>query len=283
MQGFLPLLLLLCALPLSGQTLDPPDPLGNVTFFEPVLFAKEDPLKGLPYADYNQVLRGRTTDALGCEHIVVKPHRFETLPFLIYWTINNHRAGLWHRQLGQLLKSEYSLIRVVSDSTYTAFKNDRSYLYHVDGRVLAGPYFIMEVFGNPPRFLIARIYGSPNSKGTHLVQLDLEGRFIQDLHDDIRQLTADRYVMRRTRRNTITRQYEQHYALFDDYLKPVTDFIFDAKINSRFQASARSITQLLNSKPPAGYGPWVGYMRRGPDKTVILIDAAGKMYEVKPD
>lgn len=134
---FLPLLLLLCALPLFGQTVDPPDPLGNVTFFEPVLFAKEDPLKGLPY------------------------------------------------------------------------------------------------------------------------------------------------VMRRTRRNPQTRQYEQHYALFDDYLRPVTDFIFDAKINSRFQASSKSITQLLNLEPPAGYGLWVGYMRK--DKAVILIDAAGKRYEVEPD
>lgn len=162
-------------------------------------------------------------------------------------------------------------------------KDSRSYLFHIDGRVLAGPYNGIEVFGNPPRYLVARIIGSPNSKGTHLVQLDLEGRFIQDLYSDICQLTADRYVMLRTKRNPDTRQFEQRYALFDEYLNPVTDFIFDTRIKSRFQLSPNAKTRMLNLEVPAGYDPWVGYMKKGSDRTIILIDRAGRTYETSQD
>jgi hypothetical protein len=252
--------------------------------FEPVLFAKVDPLKGLPYSDYDSVVWGRTTDFLRAEHIAVRLQQVDTLPFLIYKLFSQSSTGLWHRKLGRLLPPEYYQIRVVSDSTYTAMMKDRrSYLFHVDGRVLAGPYNTIEVFGNPPRYLVARIIGSPNSKGTHLVQLDLEGRFIQDLYSDIYQLTADRYVMLRTKKNPDTRQLEQRYALFDEYLNPVTDFIFDTRVKSRFQLSPKDKNRLLNRELPAGYSPWVGYTKKRSDGTIILIDRAGRTYETSQD
>jgi hypothetical protein len=40
--------------------------------------------------------------------------------------------------------------------------------------------------------------------------------------------------------------------------------------------------RVLN-RHPAGYGRWVGYMWEGLEETLILIDEAGKTFEIKAE
>jgi hypothetical protein len=41
--------------------------------------------------------------------------------------------------------------------------------------------------------------------------------------------------------------------------------------------------QVLDREHPAGYGPWVGYMRERPGGAFTLIDGEGKTFEIKAE
>jgi hypothetical protein len=63
----------------------------------------------------------------------------------------------------------------------------------------------------------------------------------------------------------------------------LNSFIFNMEPKFMDGLNTRQKIRVLDREHPAGYGPWVGYMREGLDESFLLMDAAGKTYEITPD
>jgi len=66
-------------------------------------------------------------------------------------------------------------------------------------------------------------------------------------------------------------------------LNPITGLVFDAEPKSMDGLNTQQKIRVLNRPHPTGYGRWVGYMREGLDETLILIDDAGKTFEIRAE
>lgn len=202
---------------------------------------------------------------------------YDTLPFWTYEYAKTDQKGLWHRQLGQLRPPEYDRIEAVSHTAYVLSKNDTSYLYHADGRLLAGPYYSMRPLSSARRYLLAQKFAG-NAKGAYWVLLDLEGQLVKELESEPRQLTQGifyliRYVEQGYRNG-------KKYALFDQDLNPITDFVYEAEPWPLDLLKLEQRIRLLELEHPVGYGPWVGYLKsEGP--TLLLLDDKGNTWELK--
>lgn len=202
---------------------------------------------------------------------------YDTLPFLIYEDILSGKYGLWHRQAGQLRAAAFDRFDGVSPTAYIQEKGDTSYLFHIDGRPLAGPYY--RIWGGRiDDYLLVR----PNWHDEYTL-LDPEGRFIRKLEGEPRRLADGIYVMGRYGNKKSGYGQVKEYGLFDRDLNPITGLIFDSEPHSMDGLNTQQKIRVLDREHPAGYGPWIGYMREGLSQVLVLFDAAGKTFEIKPD
>lgn len=202
---------------------------------------------------------------------------YDTLPFLIFEDILTGKYGLWHRQAGQLRSAAFDRFDGVSPTTYIQEKGDTSYLLHIDGRQLAGPYYRIWR-GRVDNYLLVR----PNWNDEYIL-LDLEGRFIRPLEGEPRLLADGIYVMGRYGNKKSGYGQVKEYGLFDRDLKPITGLVFDMEPKSMDGLNTQQKIRVLDREHPAGYGPWVGYMREGLGESFLLMDATGKTFEITPD
>lgn len=200
---------------------------------------------------------------------------YDTLPFLIFEDILTGKYGLWHRQAGQLRTAAFDRFDGVSPTAYIQEKGDTSYLLHIDGRQLAGPYYRIWR-GRVDDYLLVR----PNWNDEYIL-LDLEGRFIRSLEGEPRRLADGIYVMGRYGNKKSGYGQVKEYGLFDRDLKPITGLIFDMEPKAMDGLNTQQKIRVLDREHPAGYGPWVGYMREGLGESFLLMDGAGKTYEIK--
>lgn len=203
--------------------------------------------------------------------------QYDTLPFLIFEDIRSGKFGLWHRQAGPLREAVFDRFEGVSPSAYIQEKGDTSFLFHIDGRQLAGPYYRIW-YGRVDGYLLAR----PNWNDEYIL-LDLEGRFIRKLEGEPRRLAEGIYVMGRYGGKTSGYGKVMEYGLFDRDLEPITGFVYEMEPKALFSLNTQQMIRVLDREHPAGYGPWVGYMREGSDQRFTLIDVKGKTLEIKPD
>ncbi len=101
---------------------------------------------------FKQLLFDKTDHTLSRSGYV----EYDTLPFWSYENAATDKKGLWHQQLGQLRAPEYDRIAAVSHSAYVTLKKDTSFLFHADGRILAGPYYSIHPLSNSRRYLLAQ-------------------------------------------------------------------------------------------------------------------------------
>jgi hypothetical protein len=200
----------------------------------------------------------------------------DTLPFLIFEDALTGKKGLWHRQAGQLSDACCDRFDGVTATTYIQEKGDTSYLKHIDGRQLAGPYYRMwreRVEG----YLLVR----PGWVDEYIL-LDLEGQLIRRLEGEPRRLADGYYVMAR-KSSKKTYYGDQEYGMFDKDLNPITGFVFGMEPKAISFLNTQQKIQLLKQEVPSGYGSWVAYMREGLMESFIAIDPSGKTLEIKPD
>lgn len=202
---------------------------------------------------------------------------YDTFPFFVFEDALSGKKGLWHRQAGQLRAAAFDRIEAVTDTTFIQEKGDTSFLFHIDGRPLAGPYYRIW-HGRIDDYLLAR----PNWNDEYIL-LALDGRFIRRLEGEPRRLADGIYIMGRYGNKTSGYSKVKEYGLFDRALNPITGLVFDAEPKSMDGLNTQQKIRVLNREHPAGYGRWVGYMREGLDETLILIDEAGKTFEVKAE
>jgi hypothetical protein len=202
---------------------------------------------------------------------------YDTLPFLIFEDILSGKYGVWHRQAGQQRPAAFDRFEGVSHTAYIQEKGDTSFLFHIDGRPLAGPYYRIW-HGRVDNYLLAR----PTWVDEYIL-LDLEGRFIRKLEGEPRRLAEGIYVMGRYGDKRSGYGKVKEYGLFDKDLNPITGFIFDMEPHAMDGLNTQQKIQVLDREHPADYGPWVGYMREGLDKTLTLIDGKGRSYSIKPE
>jgi len=202
---------------------------------------------------------------------------YDTLPFLAFEDIRSGKYGLWHRQAGQLRSPGFDRFDGVSPTTYIQEKGDTSFLFHIDGRPLAGPYYRIWR-GRIDDYLLAR----PNWHDEYIL-LDMEGRFIRQLEGEPRRLADGIYVMGQYPKQTSGYVRVKEYGLFDRDLNPITGLIFGMEPHAMDGLNTRQKIRVLDREHPAGYGPWVGYMREGLGEAFLLIDGTGKTFEVKPN
>jgi hypothetical protein len=202
---------------------------------------------------------------------------YDTLPFLIFEDILSGKYGLWRRQTGQLRAAVFDRFDGVSPTAYIQEKGDTSWLFHIDDRPLAGPYYRIWR-GRIDDYLLVR----PNRNDEYIL-LDLKGRFIRKLEGEPRRLADGIYAMGRYGNKKSGYGQVKEYGLFDRDLNPITGLVFDAEPHAMDGLNTQQKIRVLDREHPAGYGPWVGYMREGLDQTLILLDSTGKTYEIKPD
>jgi hypothetical protein len=202
---------------------------------------------------------------------------YDTLPFLIFEDIHSGKYGLWHRQAGRLRAAAFDRFDGVSPTTFIQEKGDTAYLFHTDGRLLAGPYYRIWR-GRIEGYLLAR----PNWNDEYIL-LDLEGRFIRNLEGEPQRLADGFYIMGRYGNKRSGYGQVKEYGLFDRDLNPITGLVFDLEPQAMDGLNTRQKIRVLDREHPAGYGPWVGYMREGSGESFLLIDRTGKTYEITPD
>lgn len=288
----------------------PPDPLGNFTFWEGASW--EQARAGLMDAQFKVIfppayrdirfldekghytlhagrnnrgyLRGIgnaegqvliDTVLLGFEPMVNLSH--DTLPFLIFEDALSGKKGLWHRQAGQLRPAAFDRFDGVLPTTFIQEKGDTSYLFHIDGRQLAGPYYRIW-YGRVDGYLVVR----PTWHDEYILT-DPEGRFIRNLEGEPRRLSNDIFVMGRYGDKRSGYGQVKEYGLFDRDLNPITGLIFDMEPHAMDGLNTQQKIQVLDREHPAGYGPWVGYMRERPGGAFTLIDGEGKTFEIKAE
>ena len=202
---------------------------------------------------------------------------YDTLPFFVFEDALSGKKGLWHRQAGQLRAAAFDRMEAVTDTTFIQEKGDTSFLFHIDGRPLAGPYYRIWR-GRIDDYLLAR----PNWNDEYIL-LALDGRFIRRLEGEPRLLADGIYIMGRYGNKTSGYSKVKEYGLFDRNLNPITGLVFDAEPKSMDGLNTQQKIRVLNRAHPAGYGRWVGYMREGLEETLILIDDTGKTFEIKAE
>lgn len=202
---------------------------------------------------------------------------YDTLPFQIFEDILSGKYGLWHRQAGQLRPAAFDRFDGVSPTTFIQEKGDTAYLCHIDGRQLAGPYYRISQ-GQVEGYLVVR----PNWQDEYIL-LDLEGHLIRHLEGEPRRLSDGIYVMGRYGDKRSGYGQVKEYGLFDKDLNPITGLIFDMEPHAISGLGISQKIQVLDREHPAGYGPWVGYMRERPGGGFALIDGVGKVFEIKAE
>jgi hypothetical protein len=202
---------------------------------------------------------------------------YDTLPFLIFEDPLSGKKGLWHRQIGQLRPAEFDRFGIVSSQSFIQEKGDTSYLFHIDGRQLAGPYYRIS-HSHLNDYLVVR----PDWFDEYIL-LDLEGRFIRKLESEPRRLADGIYVMGRYGDKKSGYGQLKEYGLFDRDLNPITGLIFDMEPHAMDGLNTSQKIRVLDREHPAGYGPWIGYMREGLGEAFTLIDGTGKTFEIKAD
>jgi hypothetical protein len=202
---------------------------------------------------------------------------YDTLPFQIFEDALSGKKGLWHRQAGQLRAPAFDRFDGVSPTTFIQEKGDTSYLFHIDGRQLAGPYYRIW-YGRVDGYLVVR----PTWHDEYILT-DPEGRFIRNLEGEPRRLADGIYMMGRYGDKRSGYGQVKEYGLFDRDLNPITGLIFDMEPHAMDGLNTQQKIQVLDREHPAGYGPWVGYMRERPGGVFTLIDGAGKTFEIKAD
>lgn len=202
---------------------------------------------------------------------------YDTLPFFVFEDARSGPKGLWHRQAGQLRAAAFDRFEAVTDTTFIQEKGDTSFLFHIDGRPLAGPYY--RIWRDRiDDYLLAR----PNWNDEYIL-LTQDGRFIRRLEGEPRHLADGIYIMGRYGNKTSGYGKVKEYGFFDRALNPITGLVFDAEPKSMDELNTQQKIRVLNRPHPTGYGRWVGYMREGLDETLILIDDAGKTFEIKAE
>lgn len=198
-----------------------------------------------------------------------------------FWTYNGGewgQNGLWHRKLGQLKPPVYYRVEAISHTTYTIDHNDTTRLYHVDGRVLAGPYHTIRPLNKPPSNLVVHSY-AVDANGSDYMLLNTMGQVLKSLESEPLRLNDSIFVLKRYVDKPVGGYGTNwQYALFDANLNSITDFVYENQLEALEYLPREQTIQMLELSQPAGFGPWVAFYKTKDGEKVVLLDGKGKTF-----
>ena len=156
-------------------------------------------------------------------------------------------------------------------------KGDTAFLFHVDGRPLAGPCYRIY-----PEVVDGYLVVRPTRQDEYILP-DPEGRFLRKLESEPRRLADHVYVMARYEDRRPGQGRLKKYGHFDRDLNPFTGCLFDKGPHAMGGLHIRQKIRVWDRAQPVGYGPWVGYMKEGLGEDFPLLDAAGKTFGIKAE